>query len=225
MTSPFYRRLRIVPVIAAIAGAEFDAGAAEAQCATVAELHAAFRTARPGDVILMREGTWTDVDIVFTAAGEPGRPIMLRAASPGRVVITGNSRLRFSGEWLIVDGLRFENCRSPGFTDVVEFRTSSSRTRAYASHSRLTNCTFLDCSPPDARTNTRYVSLFGHDNRVDHCFFTGKTNLGPTLVVWLESGPVRHRIDRNHFGPRPPLGFNGGETMSSCRRRGRSCAR
>jgi poly(beta-D-mannuronate) lyase len=32
-------------------------------------------------------------------------------------------------------------------------------------------------------------------------------------VVWLSDQPNHHRIDHNHFGPRPPLGENGGETI------------
>src|SRR2546427_4317060 len=33
------------------------------------------------------------------------------------------------------------------------------------------------------------------------------------LQVEVEDVPNEHRIDHNHFGPRPPLGENGGETM------------
>jgi poly(beta-D-mannuronate) lyase len=207
------RALRVAAGLLFAFGVVTRAFAAETACATVAELQAAFRTAQPGDVFLMRDGNWTDADIVFQAAGKPEQPITLRAATPGKVVITGRSRLRFSGSWLVVDGLRFEKCNDPSIADVVQFRTSTSRTSGYATHSRLTNCSFVDCSPPDKQTNTRYVSLFGFDNRVDHCYLAGKTNLGPALVVWLDAEPVRHQIDRNHFGPRPELGFNGGETM------------
>lgn len=206
-------RWRVLLALALMPGAGAIGRAAERLCATVGELHAAFKTARPGDVVLMRDGTWKDADIIFTGSGEPERPITLRAATPGQVVITGRSRVRFSGQWLVVDGLRFEHCGNPAITDVVEFRTSSSRQQGCAVHSRLTNCVFLDCSPPDRKTNTRYVSLFGSDNRVDHCYLAGKTNLGPSLVVWLDADAVRHRIDHNHFGPRPELGFNGGETI------------
>jgi len=48
---------------------------------------------------------------------------------------------------------------------------------------------------------------------VDHCYFAGKATESPTLVVDVGDGPNRHRIDHNHFGPRPPLGRNGGETI------------
>ncbi len=189
------------------------AAARETLCSTVAEVQAAARVAQPGDVVLLRDGTWRDAEIVFTATGEAERPVTLRAATPGRVIFTGHSRLRFSGQWVVVDGLRFERCDGPKISDTVEFRTSSSRKDGYAAHSRLTNCTFIDCSPPDKQANTRYVSLFGYDNRVDHCYLSGKTNEGPTLVVWLNGEPVRHQIDHNHFGPRPELGVNGGESM------------
>ena len=78
-----------------------ESAAAERLCATVADLHAAFRTARPGDVVLMRDGVWKDADIVFEGAGEPDRPVALRAATPGQVTLTGHSRLRLAGRWLV----------------------------------------------------------------------------------------------------------------------------
>lgn len=187
--------------------------AAETLCATVPDLVRAFKAARPGDVILMREGVWTDADIKFEAEGAAGQPVSLRAATPGKVVLTGRSRLRVAGGYLVVDGLRFERCTDPNQPDVFDFRTGTSSTMGCAHHSRLTNCTFVDCNPPDKETNTRFVSLHGADNRVDHCYIAGKTNQGPSLVVWLTNTPVRHRIDHNHFGPRPVLGVNGGETI------------
>lgn len=206
---------QLLSLAAVVAAGIVGSGAAarETLCASVAEVHAAVRVARPGDVVLLKDGTWVDADLRLEGTGEPERPITLRAGTPGKVVLTGRSRLRMAGSWLVADGLRFERCGDPAITDVVEFRVNSSRTTGLAVHSRLTNCSFVDCSPPDRKTNTRYVSLFGSDNRVDHCYLAGKTNLGPSLVVWLQEGPVRHRIDHNHFGPRPELGFNGGETI------------
>ena len=58
-----------------------------------------------------------------------------------------------------------------------------------------------------------YVHLFGADNRVDHCYLAGQNQRLSTLQVEAEGKPNRHRIDHNHFGPRPPLGRNGGETI------------
>ncbi|QYU70251.1 polysaccharide lyase 6 family protein [Leptolyngbya sp. 15MV] len=66
------------------------------------------------------------------------------------------------------------------------------------------------------RADDIWVALYGSDNRVDHSHFEGKTNSGVTLAVIRPRGnrsENRHRIDHNYFGPRPPLGSNGGETI------------
>lgn len=182
--------------------------AAEHRVSTPAEIAAAAKSAAPGDVLVMKDGTWTDAKIVFEAKGTKEQPITLRAETPGKVVITGNSVLRIAGEHLVVNGLKFERCTSA--EDLFEFRAHSKR---HAFHSRLTNCAFIDCNPLDPKTETRWINLYGADNRVDHCFVAGKTNRGTTLVVWLAADAVRHRIDHNHFGPRPRLKVNGGETI------------
>lgn len=184
------------------------ASAAEHLCTTPAGVAAAAERARPGDAVVLRDGTWSDADLRFEAEGTATQPVTLRAQTPGKVILTGLSRLRFSGSHLVVAGLRFEQCRSGH--DVVEFRTRPDR---YAHHSRLTDCSWVDCNPPRRETNTRWISLYGTENRVDHCQLASKANLGCTLVVWLKSEPVRHRIDHNHFGPRPRLQVNGGETI------------
>ena len=53
----------------------------------------------------------------------------------------------------------------------------------------------------------------GFNNRVDHCYFEGKTHLGCTLIVDVSDKPNFHSIDHNYFGPRPVLGMNGGESI------------
>ncbi|MEM0962159.1 MAG: chondroitinase-B domain-containing protein [Bacteroidota bacterium] len=179
---------------------------------TPSELSAAIASAQPGDVIALANGTWTDVTVVFRADGTEADSIRLEAETPGGVVLDGSSSLRIAGEYLVVDGLRFEGgTLSQGH--LVQFRDGA----RVANHSRLTNSTIVGVGAINSNVNTKWVSLYGTHNRVDHNYIAGKTNLGTTLVVWLESGashqPTYHRIDRNHFGPRPPLGQNGGETI------------
>jgi hypothetical protein len=66
-------------------------------------------------------------------------------------------------------------------------------------------------------TDYKWVSVYGSNNRVDHCYFYGKNHSGTTLVIWFarEANPPAHyhRIDHNYFAYRPTLGFNGGETI------------
>jgi poly(beta-D-mannuronate) lyase len=173
------------------------------------ELARAVREARPGDLILIADGVWRDADLVLEARGTPDRPVTVRARTPGKVVLSGRSRLQFSGTGLVIDGLWFQD-GTPAGSDVVAFRSSSTR---LADHCRLTNCAITDFNTPRKESDTKWVSLHGRNNRVDHCYLSGKTNEGTTLVDWVGDGPSEHLIDHNHFGPRPPLGVNGGETI------------
>jgi poly(beta-D-mannuronate) lyase len=184
--------------------------AAAEQVADPAQLKEAVRQAKPGDIILLRDGTWTDADLVIDAEGAPGKPITISAQTPGRVILTGHSRLRVGGRHIVVDGLNFKDGTH---TDaVIAFRVSPTR---LASECRITKCAIVDYLAKSKETDTKYLSMYGYKNRLDHCYLAGKLNLGTTLVVWLKEGdPVaEHLIEYNHFGPRPRLGLNGGETI------------
>lgn len=186
----------------------------EVRVATPAELQTAIRAAGPGDVIVMADGTWTNVDILFEAEGAPEDSVTLRAETPGRVVLDGTSRLRIAGSYLVVDGLYFRGGEiHPDDGHVIQFRSGSK----HAHHSRLTRTAVVDYNARFPTWDYKWVSLYGTHNRVDHSYFAGKTHAGPTLVVWLndppDDAPNFHRIDHNYFGPRPPLGANGGETI------------
>ena len=179
---------------------------------TVADLDEAVAAAEPGDVITMADGSWTDAFIFFEADGVEGDSIRLQAETPGGVILDGMSVLRIAGDYLVVDGLRFEGGALPT-GHVIQFRNGSN----HANHSRLTNSTVVNYNPPSDATEYKWVSIYGRHNRVDHNYFAGKAHDGTTLVVWLDDppndAPVHHRIDHNHFGHRPVLGKNGGETI------------
>ncbi len=180
---------------------------------TLDELHAAVRASEPGDAVVMANGTWIDAGIRFAARGVEGDSITLKAETPGRVVLRGRSSLRIDGEYLKVDGLWFDRgALSDGH--VVQFRGSSSR---LSHHSRLTNCAITNYNPPSVSTEYKWVSIYGTENRVDHCTFANKAHDGATVVVWLRDPPNavpgRHLIDNNYFGYRPDLGKNGGESL------------
>ncbi|MCU4177673.1 polysaccharide lyase 6 family protein [Carboxylicivirga sp. N1Y90] len=163
----------------------------------------------PGDTVFMKAGQWIDQELVFEANGTSAKPIVLAAESKNTVILTGTSHLNIAGEYLVVDGLTFEN----GYTDgsaVVEFRRNSSN---LANHCRLVNTSILNYNPSDKDEDYKWVSVYGAHNRVDHCHFEGKQHSGTTLVVWLNGEPNYTQIDHNYFGARPDLGYNGGETI------------
>jgi poly(beta-D-mannuronate) lyase len=170
--------------------------AAEYRVASAADLARLTGTLRPGDVVVMADGTWKDQAVEFRGEGTTDKPITLRAQSPGKVVLTGASSLTIDGAYLVASGLLLK-----------DGATATNSVKLAGRHCRLTDTAIVDC------TTKFYVHLFGTENRVDHCYLAGKTSESPTLQVEAEGQPNRHRIDHNHFGPRPPLGANGGETM------------
>jgi poly(beta-D-mannuronate) lyase len=189
-----------------------QAYAADVLVGTPAEYAAAVKRAQPGDTIVLRNGEWRDFQILFTGKGLPSRPIRLTVERKGGVILTGQSNLRLAGEHLEVSGLVFRNGRTP--TDhVIAFRKDS---KTYARNSRVTEVVIDRFNQPDRRAEDIWVAIYGQDNRVDHSHFEGKGNAGVTLAVIRDKGHAeanRARIDHNYFGPRPPLGSNGGETI------------
>jgi poly(beta-D-mannuronate) lyase len=167
---------------------------------------------QPGDTIRLANGTWRDFRILFQGKGTATRPIRLMAETSGKVLISGASDLRLAGEHLIVSGLVFKDGHAPD-DELIAFRKDS---KNYARNSRLTEVVIDGFNQADRRTEDIWVAIYGSDNRVDHSYFANKGNAGVTLAVIRPKGQPeenRHRIDFNHFGPRPPLGSNGGETI------------
>lgn len=186
------------------------AASAETLARTADELQSAASSAQPGDVVQLASGEWRDVDLLIEARGTAAAPITFTAERPGETLITGQSRLRIAGEHLVITGLKFD--RAFHTDAVLEFRRDSKR---LASHCRVTQCAFLDCYPPgETKNDAKYVSIYGRENRLDHCELSGKRTRGTTLVVWLTSTDAgHHQLDHNFFGPRPELKKNGGETI------------
>ena len=167
--------------------------------------------AQPSDTLLLAAGEWKDADLRLDGTGTADAPITIRAEVPGKTVFTGASRLRLGGSHLVVSGLHWHNL-SGNQADWIEFRIDSKRR---ASHCRVTDCALTeDADFTAAEKENRWVGLYGDSNQLDHCRIEGKKNSGATVVVWLgEQDTGRHHLHHNHFGPRPRLGKNGGETL------------
>ena len=167
-----------------------------------------------GDVVIMKNGEWTNQNLKFKGVGTAELPITLRAETSGHVILNGSSTLDMSGEYLVVDGLRFYK-GSLNSGHVIEFRTSSSE---LANNCRLTNTKIQDYNPASVYTEYKWVSVYGKNNRVDHCEFTGKNHEGALLVIWLDRSdnptPNYTQIDHNYFGEISEFeGGNGAEAI------------
>ncbi|WP_319501831.1 polysaccharide lyase 6 family protein [uncultured Draconibacterium sp.] len=164
----------------------------------------------PGDTVLLAAQQWDDVELEFKGEGSENAPIVFGAETLGQTIFTGNSRIEISGNWLEVRDFIFRDGDIIESGSIIAFRNASS---SLAHNCRLTNVTVENYNPANGSIDTKYVSLYGTYNRVDHCSFSGKTNSGATFVVWLDETPDYHLIDHNYFGSRQDLGENGGETI------------
>lgn len=162
-------------------------------------------TWQPGDTLVMSGTQWNNQVITLHGNGTPSQPIVLMSALPGAVTLTGKSTLTLDGSYLVADGLLFTGAFT-GTSAIITFAKQSH-------HCRLTRTEIRDYNLSDPTKDTKWVSLYGQDHRVDYCSFSGKSNSGTLLVVWLTSGrQARHRIDHCQFGYRNPnLDSNGSE--------------
>lgn len=173
------------------------------------ELHEAFAAALPGDVIVMQNGVWKDIDILVKGNGTAEKPITLKAQTAGEVIVSGKSSLRLSGRYLVVDGLFFKDGYSPTGT-LIRFGNG----KEVADHSRVTNIAVVRFNRPKEDGSEFWVNLRGMYNRVDHCFFCEKVSAGKLITVSRATDSADyHQIDHNYFKDIPVLGKNGAEAI------------
>lgn len=176
------------------------------------ELNKAISHATPGAEIVLANGVWQDVQIKFFGMGTEKAPITLRAETPGEVILQGQSDLKLGGEFLVVDGLYFTKGASPS-RSVIQFYINND---TLANHSRVTHCVIEDFNKSQRDKQDLWVVFKGRYNQLDHCYLAGKSNRGPTIRVDIagnESIKNYHKINHNHFGPRPPKGGPSAETI------------
>ncbi|HYE53361.1 MAG TPA: polysaccharide lyase 6 family protein [Chitinophagaceae bacterium] len=176
------------------------------------ELNAANKQAKPGDVIILENRVWKDVSIVLDCAGTKEKPITFKARTRGKVHITGNSKLKLGGSYIVVDGLRFIDGYA-GRDAVIDFKINKNK---LANNCRVTNSSIESYNNPKRMDENNWIAFSGKNNRLDHCSFIDKKNMGVLLAVHLDDDRSRenfHSIDHNYFGKRVPLASNGGEII------------
>lgn len=183
---------------------------------TEAELQTSIVNAKPGDHIIMANGVWKDIQIKFRGKGTKDNSIILRAETPGKVSIEGQSYLKFGGEYLTVEGLHFKNGYSPS-NAVINFKIKHKDTLdEIANNCKVINCVIEDFNKPKRDDDDLWVLFWGRHNELSNCYIAGKTNRGPTVrvsIAGVESINNYHKIIDNHFGPRPVKGGPSGETI------------
>jgi poly(beta-D-mannuronate) lyase len=157
--------------------------------------------ARPGDEIVIRTGTYEDWVLDISCSGSADRRLVIRAETPGQVVLTGDSRMSISGDYVTVKGLCFKDGQA---TDEIW--------QVKGSFDRITDCALVNYTDG----GHKWIRLNnGRENRLDHNMISGKTEKDVTLQIDVsESDQLNHhRIDHNVFGPRARGTGNGWETI------------
>ena len=169
-------------------------------------------TAKPGDTIVLKNKEWKNAALILTGRGTAAKPVVIMPESPGGVVLTGNSFLQLSGEYLKVMDLHFNNGYTPK-REVISFRVDN---KNLANHCQVSGIVIENYSQPERFKGDTWVTLYGKHNRVDHCTFVNKLNLGPVIIAELDDERSQmnyHLIDNNYFKGRQRFGSNGGETI------------
>mgnify|MGYP000111685914 FL=1 len=167
--------------------------------------------AKAGDTVVIKSGNYSNCKLLLSAKGTARQPIVFMAQVPGGVVFTGNSYLHITGTYITVSGVVFKDGYA-GKNHVWQF----SHGKEVANNSRITASSIQSFNNPLRLDENHWLTLSGKNNRVDHCNFTDKTNLGVLVAVLLDDDRSRinnHSIDSNYFGIRKPLGSNAGEMI------------
>ena len=118
--------------------------AREIVIATPSQIAASLATIQPGDIVILKNGSWVNADILVNKGGEPGHPVEIRAERPGGVVLGGISSLEINAPYVTVDGLFFDK-GTTGKNSVIQFNSH---------HGILRNSAIVDYNP--ARFATKY---------------------------------------------------------------------
>lgn len=167
--------------------------------------------AKAGDTVVIKSGNYPNCNLIISAKGTARQPIVFMAQVPGGVHFTGNSYLHITGTYITVSGVVFKKGFA-GKNHVWQF----SHGKEVANNSRITASSIQSFNNPLRLDENHWLTLSGKNNRVDHCNFTDKTNLGVLVAVLLDDDRSRinnHSIDSNYFGIRKPLGSNAGEMI------------
>lgn len=169
---------------------------------TTEEFQSAISKLKAGDTWNVPEGVHRDVVMKVSVSGTPGKPIRIRAASPGKTIFSGGSTAVLEGNYLIFEGFVFKDGGIP--TSDGHILTVK------GSDCRISDCAFLHYN----NKGKQWIRIFGINNVYSRNWTEGKTTMDPVLQIEVDKDhPNDNVIEGNYFGPRPELGENGGETM------------
>lgn len=151
--------------------------------ASIAELQTAINKAQPGDVIVLKSGTYTTTeDIVVNKQGSAQQPITIAAEKIGETEITGKGGFNVvsPAKYIIIKGFKFTHLASKAKTDIG------------TSFCRFTQNIFE--TPGDGED----LTVAGSDQEIDYNTFQNKNAMGRFVAIRGEGKQIAERLHIHH---------------------------
>ncbi len=193
----FFCALLVVAFSAAAAPLGF---AATHRVDSLAALQARINSATPGDIITVRNGTYSTTEaIVVNRIGTAQQAITIAAETPGGVTLAGSHGFQVNAPaaHIVIDGFTFTH------------QSGRTKIAGGTSHVRFTRNSFR-CTGAGP-----YLSVTGDHAQIDYNEFRDKHTLGNMIDVTGTNGQVARGlwIHHNYFHDFTNAGGNGAETI------------
>lgn len=140
--------------------------------ASAAEFNSRALSARPGDVIIVRNGNYASWNLTIPSRGISDAPIIYTAETPQGVTISGTSRIKVTGSFNFIGGFIFNSLSS-----------SNAITFDRASDNRFSGNRFLDCGSDNPEDRTIMVRNNSDRNRFDHNTMLRNKSFGMVIIL------------------------------------------
>src|SRR5882757_1784457 len=171
---------------------------------------------KPGDSILIANGTYAPWALLINTNGTADQPITIQAETTGKVIFTGDVEqpiFKLTGSYTILRGITFTGCN----VLKVDKHTGVLAELNNAKYCRLTECVFSQNTAKAQFMPIVVISGQGEYNQVDHCTFTGNIdNQELQVKITKDACPVYTLIENNIFKDKNKVNwkvFNGGECV------------
>jgi poly(beta-D-mannuronate) lyase len=170
----------------------------------------------PGDEIIIANGSYHNWNIQITNKGTAQKPIVITAATAGKVIFTGvtnQTLFKIEGAYIHLQDLVFEQ---------NELIKSEGKTGVLIELKNAINCVISNCSFNNNTVKAQFMPLViisgnGQANQVTKCSFTGNIDSQDVQVkITKESCPQQTLISENSFSDKKRVSWkngNGGECI------------
>lgn len=162
----------------------------------------------PGDVVILKNGTWKDARLFVKKGGSDKRPLIIRAETQGEVVLSGNSSIEIDAPYVTVEGVLFKDG-----SFVEKGNKSKSVVTFLSHHGSLVNSAIIDFNPSAPQEQYYWVFFTGANNSVSKCYFKGKTNMSPLIGNDNLDGAKNNSVTGCYFKDIPLSDVNGREII------------